>query len=96
MDFLSAILMDKKEKLDGDSIVLNSVSLLSQAFPYIKNYGYETLLSWMDNDAAGKKATLDLDAFVQQQSGLKHKPMNKTYAPFKDVNAWHMNKHGLV
>ena len=95
LDYLSALLIVKKDKIDGDCIILNSVSCLSQALPYINNYGYRNLYSWMDNDAAGKKATLLLDDFVKQQTGLIHRPMNKTYAGHKDVNAWHMHKLGL-
>jgi len=77
-------------RLKGDSIILNSVGLLKQAEPYIRGYGYRTLYSWMDNDPAGEKTTRLLDEFVKAEEGLVHVPMNKIYAPFKDVNEWHV------
>lgn len=90
-DFLSTIARLKTHRLKGDSIVLNSVGLLKQAEPYIRGYGYRSLYSWMDNDRAGEKITLILDEFAKSEEGLRHVPMNKIYAPFKDVNDWHVN-----
>lgn len=91
-DFLSALLVLKVDKLDGDCIVLHSTACLNQAFPYLHNYGYKRLFSWMDNDHSGKTATMKLDAFIKQQVGLTHKPMNKHYEGHKDVNEWHLSK----
>lgn len=96
MDFLSVLSSQKKGALDGDVIVLNSVACLQLALPYIRNYGYETLYSWTDNDNAGEKTKLAIDRFVKTQAGLIHKPMNGSFAPYKDVNEWHMNQLGLV
>ncbi len=95
MDFLSVISSQGKGALDGDAIILNSVACLKHALPYIRNYGYETLFSWMDNDLAGYKTKLAIENFLQTQAGVTHKPMNNTFAPHKDVNAWHMNCLGL-
>ncbi|WP_233219210.1 toprim domain-containing protein [Adhaeribacter arboris] len=95
MDYLSAVASCKQEQLNGDSIVLNSLSCLPEAFPYIKGYGYRILFSWMDNDAPGKKATKALAEFVRTEENLQHKPVNATFTPHKDVNAWHMHALGL-
>lgn len=92
MDYLSAISQLNGRGLKGDAIVLNSLSCLKQAIPYIQNYGYRVAYSWMDNDKAGEKATTALSEFIQTEAELKHTPMNKVYAPHKDVNAWHMHK----
>jgi hypothetical protein len=46
----------------------------------------------MDNDQAGQNATIMLDNFLKTQEGIIHKPMNKVYAPYKDVNEWHISK----
>lgn len=94
-DFLSIVSRTVHGKLDGDAIVLNSISCLDQGLAYIKNYGYTSLYSYMDNDATGKKAIKKLSAFVETQEGLVHKPMNRIYSEFKDVNAWHMADLGL-
>ena len=92
MDYLSAIAQANNHQLKGDAIVLNSLACLKQAIPYLHNYGYRLAYSWMDNDSAGEKATTLLNDFFQTQEGLTHQPMNKLYAPHKDVNAWHMHQ----
>lgn len=94
-DYLSTLAHTNKKTLDGDTLILNSLSCMSGATPYIKSYGYRAVYSWMDNDEAGKKATASLDAFLETEDGLSHKPMNRLYAPHKDVNAWHVHKLGL-
>jgi len=95
MDFLSAVSQLKNKRLNGDAIVLNSLSSLQSAWPYIKNYGYRTLYSWLDNDPSGKRATSILKEFVASEEGLLHVPMNRLYLSHKDVNAWHMHRLNL-
>jgi hypothetical protein len=95
MDYLSILVQGNGRPLREDVIILNSVACLRQATPYIKGYGYTTIRTWMDNDLAGKQATQAVKEFAATEQGLVHKPMNKTYAPYKDVNAWHMVRLGL-
>lgn len=92
MDFLSAIELQKEYRFEGDVIILNSLSNLSQAFPYIKNYTYKKVYSWLDNDHAGMKSSKVLKEFVDMQETLSFYPMHEIYAPYKDVNEWHINK----
>ena len=92
MDFLSAVGEQKDGQFQGDAIILNSVSCLPQAFPYIKNYYYRSLYTWLDNDTAGMLATHALKELAEKEGILTFQAMNKTYAPHKDVNAWHMQK----
>jgi hypothetical protein len=94
-DYLSAIAQRNGKGFRDDTIVLNSVSCLKQALPYIHNYGYRFAYTWMDNDPAGKRATLALAEFFKTQATLSHVEMNKVYAPHKDVSAWHMHQLGL-
>lgn len=96
MDYLSAICQLRGNGFADDAIILNSLSCLKQAIPYIQNYGYRVAYSWMDHDEAGAKATALLTEFCQTQADLRHTPMNKVYAPHKDVNAWHMHKLKLT
>lgn len=96
MDYLSAITQLNGKEFKGDAIVLNSLSCLKQAIPYMQNYGYRMAYSWMDHDEAGAKAKNVLTEFCQTEADLKHIPMNKIYAPHKDVNAWHMHKLNLT
>lgn len=94
MDYLSVIEQNGKP-LDDDAIILNSISCMEQATGFIRNYGYKSAYTWMDNDKAGKAATNSLDAFLKTEEGLLHFPMNDAYDDHKDVNAWHMHKLGL-
>lgn len=94
-DFLTAVTLNNGKHFEGDTIVLNSLALLSKVTPYIKGYGYSILYSWMDNDEVGKNATASLEAFAQTEEGLRHVPMNSQYEPYKDVNAAHTAKLGL-
>ncbi|WP_077920561.1 toprim domain-containing protein [Spirosoma sp. 209] len=95
MDYLSATCQLRGCSLADDAIILNSLACLKQAIPYLQNYGYRVAYSWMDHDDAGAKATAVLAEFCQTQRELRHTPMNKVYAPHKDVNAWHMHTLGL-
>ncbi|MBO0950604.1 toprim domain-containing protein [Fibrella forsythiae] len=96
MDYLSAITQLNGKGFKGDAIVTNSLSCLKQAIPYIQDYGYRTAYTWLDNDPAGQKAAVALDEFFKTQADLTHTPMNKIYAPHKDVNAWHMHQRNLT
>lgn len=87
IDLLSALADQKLDAFAGDMIVLNSLSCLEKSLPYIENYeSYGRLFSWLDNDQAGEKGTHFLRRIVQGQAHLDFCGMNKTYAPFKDVN----------
>ena len=95
MDYVSAIAFKKTMQFDHDAIVLNSLSLLKQATPYIKSYGYGVAYTWLDNDLAGRKGTKSLDEFFAMEDNLRHETMNAVYNPHKDVNAWHMHRLSL-
>lgn len=97
-DFMSAIIQQENgQHFKGDTYISHSVSILPRVTPYVKDYErYEVGYTWMDNDEAGKKATIALDDFFRTQDQLLHKPQNALYAPYKDVNAWHMVKLGLA
>lgn len=94
MDFLSALAQQKRNHLEGDVIVLNSVVCLPQVIPYIKNYTYKTLYSWLDNDIAGVKASQTLKEYVEKEANFSFQAMNSVYTPHKDVNAWHVHHLG--
>lgn len=95
-DYLSALVRQNGGKnFDDDAIILNSLSFLTAATPFIKGYGYSFTYSWMDNDEAGTKAIKSLDDFLKTEDQLTHVTMNHLYARHKDVNAWHMAALGL-
>lgn len=93
-DYLSVIAQQNGKPFTQDSIILNSVSCIGCATPYIKGYGYSIGYTWMDNDQAGKKATQILIQMFKEEN-IAHCPMNAIYKPFKDVNAWHMQRLDL-
>ena len=95
MDYLSIITRQNGVRLKEDAIILNSIVCIRQAAPYIRGYGYKVAYTWMDNDEAGKKATLAMDEFFKTEPDLIHKKMNSVYEIHKDVNAWHMCTLGL-
>jgi hypothetical protein len=95
MDYLSILAQQEGRPFKEDTIILNSLSCIKLALPYINNYGYTVAYTWMDNDSAGEKAKQTLDDFFKTQEGLIHKPMNRQYNHHKDVNAWHMHTLGF-
>ena len=92
MDFFSALVYQKKLRFEGDVIILNSTVCLQEAFPYIKNYTYKKIFTWLDNDAAGQAATMALSNLAKEEGRFVIHPMNTLYSPHKDVNEWHMTK----
>jgi hypothetical protein len=95
MDFLSVVTMRNGKHFDDDVILLHSVTNLNKAAEFLKGNIYTDIYTWMDNDQGGNAATEAWKEFCQNHS-LKHFPMNQTYKPYKDVNAFHMAKLELV
>jgi hypothetical protein len=92
MDYLSLVAMNKGELLNDEAIVLNSLSQLNRVKAYIRDYTYKVVLTWMDNDAAGRKAVKAWDEFFDAETDILHTPMNAAYKEYKDVNEWRMAK----
>lgn len=89
-DFLSVASASKEKTLKNDTIILNSTSMLSNAFSYIQGFGYKVAYSWMDNDQAGNLATDAIHTFCKSQDEtLIHKPMQYLYSKYEDVNECH-------
>jgi len=94
-DFLTFLTIEKKEKINGHSMILHSLANINKGLPYIKGYGYQVLRTWLDNDNAGQQATDTFAKFTINEPGLRHFAMNASYAGHNDLNAWHMNNLGL-
>lgn len=92
MDYLSILADINRDTLDDDAIILNSVSCVDKAAPYFKDHGYKTVWTWLDNDRAGEEATRTIDQFISAEENIVHRPMNDSYKPHKDVNAWLVDK----
>lgn len=88
-DFLTAFAQHPKQHFEGDVIILNSTMCLPQSFPYLKDYNYKKVTTWLDNDDAGRNATNYLKELAYTES-IEFAAMNEIYAPNKDVNEWHV------
>lgn len=89
-DFLSVASVTENGVLKNDTIILNSTSMLNNAFPFIAGFGYKVIYTWMDNDATGKNATAIINDFCKQHDPvISHKPMGHLYTGFNDVNDCH-------
>jgi len=89
-DFVSVVTQQNGKPLRYDSLILHSLSNLKKGSAYIKSFGYERCFTWMDNDKPGLAAVTAWDDFCKTEHNLLHVPMNKLYAPYKDVNAAHI------
>lgn len=89
-DFLSVLTRLGYQAWEHDTIILHANSNAQLAAPYVRNYGYKAMYTWMDNDESGRKATAILHGFLLSQPGLVHLKMNRVYEDFHSVNAWHV------
>jgi hypothetical protein len=89
-DFVSVVTQQNGKPLRYDSLILHSLSNLKKGSAYIKGFGYKRCFTWMDNDEPGLAAVTAWEDFCKTEHNLLHVPMNKLYAPYKDVNAAHM------
>jgi hypothetical protein len=94
-DYLSYLTHKDSKELNEDSIILNNYRCLQDASAYIKNYGYRTAYTWMDNDLVGNIATEELAKFFATEENLKHQKQNHRYAPHKSLADWHLHQCGL-
>ena len=92
-DFLSWLAKDKRELPATDVCVLNSVSNLGRAFPYLKAHG--TIICYLDNDEAGRTA---LDS-LREQKKILGKPViidgSLLFSGYKDINEWWVARNNL-
>ena len=79
MDFLSWRKL--YPKVQADSIILNSLTLLPKLMPTL--HPYPIIESLLDNDEAGDRVTKQLF-----DAGLPIKDMRACYTPYKDVNEY--------
>lgn len=85
-DFLSLLTANQKSRNGYDFLILNSVSFMEK-IPSEIFTDYSEILLFLDNDAAGQKAT---NYFLSSLSNVTN--CSTLYQPFKDVNEWLMNK----
>lgn len=82
-DFLSLLQLCGRTRPDCDVCVLNSVTNLDKALPFILCHGF--VETYLDNDDAGRKATEKIRTEVMVHSG-RVDDMSFCYSGFNDVN----------
>lgn len=92
LDFLSFLSKLGGKKMLADTIVLHSTNCLDQVKPYIQNYGYKQVYSWMSNDKTGLQAKEYIQSLIGSEEELNHKAMNKLYAPYTDLSKWYQQQ----
>jgi len=96
MDYLLVVSRQPEEAFMGDAIVLHSLDLLHKVPPYVYQYGYDYLYSWMPNTNEGMMARTRLTAICASEPGLRHRPQNTLYADHKTVNAAFYRQPGPI
>lgn len=81
-DFLSLLTMMNTDRLNGDALILHSVSSSKRGLDYIREQGYSQVNTFLDNNGSGQKATArfteELSQIVSNQSD--------SFAPHVDLN----------
>ncbi|WP_020531002.1 toprim domain-containing protein [Flexithrix dorotheae] len=94
MDFLSYQTMKKSYHEGDEYIVMNSLSSQQQLLEKIEKVPYQQVHLFLDNDAAGKKATASIKAILEEEKKdkLVIKTWNHLYEQSKDLNDFLVRK----
>ncbi|MFQ9090348.1 MAG: toprim domain-containing protein [Acutalibacteraceae bacterium] len=79
MDYLSFLTLKRNPNPPHNIVVLNSVTNLAKAVPFIASH--EQVYTYLDNDEAGRKATSELKAACRNISD-----QSVHYRPHNDLN----------
>lgn len=79
MDYLSFLTLKRTPNPPHNIVVLNSVTLLAKAVPFIASH--ERVYTYLDNDEAGRKATAELKEACRSLSD-----QSVHYRPHNDLN----------
>ncbi len=94
MDFLSYQTMKKSHHQGDEYIVMNSLSSQQQLLDEIAKETYQQVHLFLDNDAAGKKATKTIKSILEEEYGddMVIKTWNHLYEKSKDLNEFLVGK----
>jgi hypothetical protein len=88
-DFLAVVSRYPQERFVDDAIILHSMSLLQMVPPYLYQYNYRHLYSWMENNHNGRMARSKLNAFCAAEPCLSHQPQNTRYAKYETIRDYY-------
>lgn len=86
MDYFSYLTLKRNPTPPHDAVVLNSVTNLVQAIPFIASH--EHVYTYLDNDEAGRKAMSELKATCRNLSD-----QSIHYRPHNDLNDYLRSRH---
>lgn len=82
VDFLSLLVLHKGNRLQGDTIIMHSLSSFWEALQYIQDGAYQNVNLWLDNDKSGKKMV----GRFKEEGVLNICDKSSTYKGHKDLN----------
>ena len=83
-DFLSLLVLLEADQLEGDAIIMHSVSTYQRTKAFIAENAYRTVNTFLDNDKTGKKYT---DRLVAELECIEVIPQNRMFHSHQDLNA---------
>ncbi len=87
-DFLSAVKYYGSTLTDGEVIIMHSVAFQNTVIDYLKKRSFSTIYTYFDNDRAGEELTF----LIGKHFPTEHEPCSALFYPFKDFNAFWVNK----
>jgi hypothetical protein len=81
-DFLSLLTLQGRHSLDGDAIIMHSLSSFHRAADFIKSRDYQTIYTYLDNNKAGLDGTAKFQAAFNDRAV----PKSHLFAPYTDLN----------
>lgn len=82
-DYLSLLTMMKTNHLNGDIIIMNSLSSYGKTLSFIKDKGYKSVNLFLDNDKAGNEAT---ESFISDLGEELVEDQASMFLPYVDLN----------
>ena len=87
MDFLTYLTIKELDEAEGTVIVLNSGNMRARALPHIQDDRYSEIRLYLDNDDMGDET---VRYFLKHGNPDRIADMRSHYAPYSDLNAWHL------
>ena len=81
-DFLSLLVLQKTDRLEGDAIVMHSLSSFQHSLNVIQKFDYLQVNTFLDNNASGKKFTKKFIAKLP----IPVMALNQHFEPHVDLN----------
>ena len=81
-DFLSLLVMQGKSQLQGDALIMHSLTSHARTVAYLRSHPYAVIKTYLDNNASGKQGTEKLKTVF----GSTLVSCSEIFAPHADLN----------